>query len=125
MGRWHADGVLLLTMSRKPRPSVTEVLRFSQQLSGLCARYNVEAWFVRHAKTERIELSELPHLPKSHIRSGIFAVGFIPDRPQHRPFRRAEWYVQLGDVGMFDLESELVGRMLKHVFVDVEETPLW
>jgi hypothetical protein len=112
-------------MSRRPRPSVAEVLRFAQKLSELCDRYGVEVWFMRHATIEKIELRELPHLPKSHVRTGFFAVGFIPDRPQHRPYRMAEWYVQLWEVGMVDLESELVRRMLKHTFVDVEETPLW
>lgn len=111
-------------MSRKPRPSVSEVLRFSQKLSELCDRYHAEAWFVRHARTTRIELSELPHLPKCHIRTGVFAVGFIPDRPKHRPYRAAEWYVQLWEVGMLDLESEFVRRLLQHTF-EVKEPPLW
>jgi hypothetical protein len=105
-------------MSRKPRPSVTEVLRFSQQLSGLCARYHVEAWFVPHSSLRRIELYDLAHLPKSYVRSGSFAVAFVPDRPQHRPVRSADWYVVLGDIGtlMDTLETEFLGRLLQFTF---------
>jgi len=113
-----ADGALPPTMSRKPRPSVTEVLRFSQQLSGLCARYHVEAWFVPHSSLRRIELYDLAHLPKSYIRSGSFAVAFVPNRPQHRPVRSADWYVGLGEINTLTetLEAEFLGRLLQCTF---------
>lgn len=100
------------------RPSVISVLRFAERLSELCERYGVEAWFVPHSSVRQIDLSDLPHLPKSLIRSGSFAVAFIPDRPQHRPVRPAEWYVRLGDIaGLADtLEAEFLARVLEYTF---------
>jgi hypothetical protein len=100
------------------RPTIVTVLRFAEQLSALCERHGVEAWFVPHASVRRIDLADLPHLPKSMIRSGCFAVAFVPDRPQHRPVRQAEWYVRLGDIaGLADtLETEFVARVLQYTF---------
>ena len=105
-------------MTKPSRPSITSVLRFAEQLSELCVRYHVEAWLVPNASMRRIELLDLAHLPKSLIRSGSFAVAFIPDRPQHRPVRAAEWYVGLGDIGVIanTLEAEFLGRLLQCTF---------
>lgn len=71
-----------------------------------------------HASVRQIVLSDLPHLPKSLIRSGSFAVAFVSDRPQHRPVRQAEWYVMLGDIdGLSDtLEAEFMSRVLQYTF---------
>ncbi len=105
-------------MTRPSRPPVVAVLRFAEELAALCDRYGVEAWFVPHASVRRIDLADLPHLPKSMIRSGSFAVAFMRDRPQGRPYRQAEWYVTLGDItGLADtLESEFVARVLQWTF---------
>ena len=103
------------------RPTIVAVLRFAEELAALCDRYGIECWFVPHSSVRQIALSDLPHLPKSLIRSGSFAVAFVPDRPQHRPVRQAEWYVTLGDIaGLTDtLESEFLAKMLQYTF----ETP--
>jgi hypothetical protein len=105
-------------MTRSPRPTVVSVLRFAEELAELCERHGVEAWFVPHASVRQIALSDLPYLPKSMIRSGSFAVAFVPDRPQHRPVRQAEWYVRLGDIAWLadTLETEFVTRVLQYTF---------
>jgi hypothetical protein len=105
-------------MTRSPRPPVVTVLRFAEELAELCERHGVEAWFVPHASVRQIPLPDLPHLPKSMIRSGCFAVAFVPDRPQHRPVRPAEWYVRLGDIAELadTLEVEFVARVLQYTF---------
>lgn len=105
-------------MARKPRPSVSEILRFAEQLSGLCARYHTEAWFLPRGSVRPIELYDMAHLHKSHIRSGAFAVAFVPNRPQHRPVRPAEWYVRLGEINTLTdtLETEFLGRLLQYTF---------
>lgn len=105
-------------MTQFPRPTVVAVLRFAERLAALCDRYGVEGWFVPHASVRQIPLPDLPHLPKSMIRSGCFAVAFVPDRPQHRPVRQAEWYVTLGDIAGLTgtLEAEFVARVLQYTF---------
>lgn len=101
-------------MTKVPRPPVVTVLRFAEELAALCERHGVEAWFVPHASVRRIDLADLPHLPKSLIRSGCFAVAFVPDRP----VRQAEWYVRLGDIAWLTdkLETEFVARVLQYTF---------
>lgn len=97
------------------RPSIVSVLRFAEELAALCKRYGVEAWFVPHASVRQIDLSDLPHLPKSLIRSGSFSVEFTSGR-------QARWYVRLGDIaGLADtLEEEFVARVLQCTFEPME-----
>lgn len=119
-------------MARKPRPSVSEILRFAEQLSGLCSRYQAEAWFVPRGSVHRIELYDMGHLHKSHIRSGSFAIAFTQDRPRHRlavgvsALRPADWYVGLPDIGVIanTLEDEFLSNLLQCTFKTVPP-PLW
>ena len=94
-------------MARKPRPSVSEILRFSEQLSALCTKYNAEAWF--HTSGTRFALYDLPSLPKSYIRSGWFGISFYPNP-------HTDWSVYLWQINMIELEVEFVSRLLGCVF---------
>lgn len=112
-------------MARKPRPSVSEILRFAEQLSGLCARYHTEAWFVPRGSVRPIELYDMAHLHKSHIRSGGFAIAFSP-RPQNRPVKPSDWYVSLHYINTLSstLEEEFLSNLLRSTFKTVPP-PLW
>lgn len=112
-------------MSRRPRPSVSEILRFAEKLSGLCARYSVEAWFLPRGSIHPIELYDMAHLHKSHIRSGAFAIAFSP-RPQNRPVKPADWYVKLQDINTMSstLEEEFLSNLLRCTF-EIKPPPLW
>ena len=113
-------------MARKPRPSVSEILRFAEQLSGLCALYHpAEAWFVPRGSVRLIELYDMAHLHKSHIRSGGFAIAFSP-RPQNRPVKPADWYVDLSVINILSstLEEEFLSNLLRSTFETVPP-PLW
>ncbi len=103
-------------MTRSTRPPVVAVLRFAEELATLCNRYSVEAWFVPHASIRRIHLVDLPHLPKSMIRGGSFAVALVKDSL----YRGAggTWYVSVGDMAGLgrNLEAELVARVLQYTF---------
>jgi hypothetical protein len=103
-------------MSKKPRPSVSDILRFADEISVLCSRYGADCWLKPYASITRIELEDLKHLPKAVFRSGVFCVSFIHDKPQHRPVRQAEWYVYTADVNDYgdNLEQEFVYHLLTH-----------
>lgn len=119
-------------MARKPRPSVSEILRFADQLSGLCARYKAEAWFVPRGSVHRIELYEMGHLHKSHIRSGSFAIAFTQDRPRHRyavgvfAVKPDDWCVSLPYINTLSdtLKEEFLSNLLQCTFETVPP-PLW
>jgi len=120
-------------VARKPRPSVSEILRFAEQLSGLCALYHpAEAWFVPRGSVRLIELYDMAHLHKSHIRSGGFAIAFNPNLPRHRlavgasPVKPADWYVSLHYINTLSstLEEEFLSNLLQCTFNTVPP-PLW
>lgn len=115
-------------MARKPRPSVSEILRFAEQLSGLCARYQAVAWFLPKGSVHWIELYEMGHLHKSHIRSGSFAIAFDRNRLAVGlgPVRSANWYVSLQYINTLSdtLEEEFLSNLLQCTFETVPP-PLW
>lgn len=102
---------------------MSEILRFAQQLSGLCVRYNSEAWFVPRGSVRPIELYDMAHLHKSHIRSGAFAVLFVPRQILLSP---PDWYVELQDINTLSdtLEEEFLSNLLRCTF-EIKPPPLW